>query len=488
MQNLPALLRSISLHDLPQAFRQHRLESLSNLAVFEAACQVVSVPKKAALTSFTLHAPLELMARYQLLPDVEASARPLALMQMLATAVAYAQAGDEPSHWSGHGPVFAHTDDALHMLLSALDTGDVAKAMLSAASLADQSAGPLTISALCLALADKLVPRLAAAGHGVIFLNLLAHLDAAAAAHARHMLPGLMGELARHPHQLVPEHVMQHPLRPESASTSTTSAASTGAAPHEPTQELHHLLITLQPTAYAHKDSIVHIVQQAIDTGLLTKIDAIVPGLHPGAQAAQHAPHHAAYHDARADQADHAAAFQAICDVATRSMLEEPLTDAKYGWTHGLTLPQALYSLSASLLTEPHQALRMAALYAAGFRSTMGQAPLPEAEPQHPPSLAGINLKEALLASPDAAAATAWHLPAHLVDKAFHTLATEASIRPDAHLVKYVLACRDTSRMSASASASAAAHRRHLAAAARLTAAWMAEQPHERLEHTLHLR
>jgi hypothetical protein len=154
----------------------------------------------------------------------------------------------------------------------------------------------------------------------------------------------------------------------------------------------------------------------------------------------------------------------AIERAAALSMLQEPTDHAPYGWTHCLTLPQAVLGI-AHATASPRQALAVAATYVAGFRTSVAVAPLVD---HYAPPDPGIDASDALRAEPGDAAAAVWHAPASAVAAIVTNLATAAATHEDAHLVKYVLACLDA------AATHPAEARLYLAAAARLTAWWKA--------------
>lgn len=76
-----------------ESYRARWLEEVSDCELFRAAVCIVSQLKR-ELTSFRFHAPLELMARYRLLPLVAPADRELARMQLLATVAQYEATGE----------------------------------------------------------------------------------------------------------------------------------------------------------------------------------------------------------------------------------------------------------------------------------------------------------------------------------------------------------------------------------------------------------
>jgi hypothetical protein len=146
-------------------------------------------------------------------------------------------------------------------------------------------------------------------------------------------------------------------------------------------------------------------------------------------------------------------------------MLLEPDDHAPYGWTHALTMPQAVLGLGRSGVLDPRTTLAVAGTYVVGFRSLLAERPLVADFPHDDPGLA---LADAFAAGPDAAAAAVWHGLDRDLDRraVIGELATRASIQRDAHLVKYTLGCLD-------AAADDRAHARlFLSAAASLVGWW----------------
>jgi hypothetical protein len=131
------------------------------------------------------------------------------------------------------------------------------------------------------------------------------------------------------------------------------------------------------------------------------------------------------------------AASRALSRVAAWSMLQEPDEYVPYGWTHTLTIPQAVMSLDL----DPRLAVAVAASQVIGFRASMGERSLNRALPPPP-----------------------------VEDDAMARLTVEASRHHDAHFVKYTLAYLDA------ISADPEMAHLYVAAAERL-AAWWRRQP-----------
>jgi len=137
-----------------------------------------------------------------------------------------------------------------------------------------------------------------------------------------------------------------------------------------------------------------------------------------------------------ASRYDTVAATNTLTRIAAWSMVHDDPAVAPYGWTHALTMPQAVMSMAGAGV-QPRTALAVAATFTLGFRAAYGSAPLP-------------------------AAIDAGSMPGASVTE----IATAAALHEDAHLVKYALACLHASEDDSS-------HRPlYLSAAARLVDLW----------------
>ena len=136
---------------------------------------------------------------------------------------------------------------------------------------------------------------------------------------------------------------------------------------------------------------------------------------------------------------DLAAAARVLARVAAWSMLQDDPAHAPYGWTHCLTLPQALANI-AHTTRNPTRAVAIAATHTVGFRAALSSA---DVIPGYAPDPVEVDWLAALDASPQAAAAAVHHAPAAAVAEITTELATRAALHTDAHVVKYTLACFD---------------------------------------------
>jgi hypothetical protein len=136
---------------------------------------------------------------------------------------------------------------------------------------------------------------------------------------------------------------------------------------------------------------------------------------------------------------DLAAAARAIARVAAWSMLQDDPAHAPYGWTHCLTLAQAAANL-APATDNPLRAVAVAATHVVGFRAALGNASVTDS---YDPEPVAVDAIEALDAPPPVAAAAVHHAAASTVAAITTELASRAALHPDAHVVKYTLACFD---------------------------------------------
>ncbi|MEM8620041.1 MAG: hypothetical protein AAGF73_09990 [Actinomycetota bacterium] len=385
-----APVRGIELDDLADSYAQRRLDRLSDTQLAAAVADVVRVPRCDPADSFVLHAPLELEARLALLPLVAPDRRHLARLHIVAIAAQYEAFGPPIDDLLSAPRELRRTVDPLDWLLDATTAGDLDEVDRAAAGLASKPRPEV----LAAALIDDVAPRTAAAGHAPIFLY-----------HLRRVSP--RGELTA------------ELLRPLARSLATAPewrvrwfddfSPASAADP----SSLDECLRTVPMRGVPGSD-FIH--------PLLMQID------HDAEMTAQLAASVGSYTDDAA---------RSVLRVAAASMLVEPPDHAPYGWTHCLTLPQALLGL-AGVSSAPDRLLAMAATHVAAFRAALGTQ-----------SLGPIQLVD-----PDRPA----------VDP--HELATAAAVSHDAHIAKYVLSCLDAASFDPGAAGL------YLAAAQRLLDVW----------------
>jgi hypothetical protein len=156
------------------------------------------------------------------------------------------------------------------------------------------------------------------------------------------------------------------------------------------------------------------------------------------------------------------AAADAILRVAALSMLGDDPQHAPYGWTHCLTLPQAVLNVTP-LLADPTVGLAIAATYVAAFRA--GEA-AHDLDLRARPEPVAMDVFDALDARAPVAAAAVFHASDADLARIVPELAARAGQHEDAHLAKYTLACIDAAHRDAEQRSL------YLAAAASLGAWW----------------
>lgn len=390
----------------------------SDAEIAREVSETLSAARREPADSFVLHAPLELLARIGLLRFVRDDRRAEARARIVELGEQFRLAGEELVS----PPPLLDVDDAgaaADRLIDAMQRGelddvDAAAAALGARGRPDELA-PL--------LADAVLPSLAAAGHAPIFLWLYPRLapqgDVAAT-----MLRQLCRELARHPDWRL--HWVDRVRASDEASADDLARA-----------------LAATPVLGRPHSSFIQPLMSRIDRP--DRAGALAP-LVGGASVA--------------------ARGRAVLRVAARSMLHDPGEHAPYGWSHCLTMPQAVLGVVGAV-ADPSRALAVAASHVYGFRASLASTSLGEFAPPDEPAT-GALLEEALAAGPAAARAAVWWLPDADLVAARTAVATAAAIHHDAHLVKYVLACIDA------AADDRRAERLFLAAAATLCGWWAA--------------
>ncbi|HZR80453.1 MAG TPA: hypothetical protein VFD92_05075 [Candidatus Binatia bacterium] len=408
----PVATPATGIHPTPAA------TPASDAALCDAVADRIARPKIAEADSFVLHAPLELLARCALLPLVAPGERERARRRLARLGEAYDAWGpaiDDPLPRPWPTAEAAAAD-----LVRAIDAGDLEAADAAAAWLADAT----TAEELARALADDVLPRLAAAAHGAIFLYQLPRVAARSRSAARG-LRGLVRELAR-------EREWRLGWQRE--------RSRDGRA----TDDLVERLLC-PPSPGDPGSSFI------IPTMSLVERSGLARELLDEPTRAISVPE----------------ASRRLARVAAWSMLQDDPNHAPYGWTHCLSMSQAALGI-ADRSSDPRAAIAIAATYVLGFRATLGRVALdPGWEPEPPTDDDPL---AALDGSPSDAAAAVWHAPAAAVPAIVAGVATRAALHHDAHLAKYAVACFDAAR------ADRAAGRLYLAAAAFLCA-WWAEQP-----------
>jgi len=422
-------------------YRGRALGELSDAEIFDQVCRIVAHPPARGLTSFTLHAPLEVMARYGLMRLVDPSDRELARLQMLASAAVY---GHQVDLMPAPARVYSFPDanTAAAELASTFRDGDADGMEALVLSVALQ----FGTKSLVTLLTPLVLPTLTSASHSHIGLwLLLRHAEPADVENAS-LLRAAARALAADPTGQM-----------KSFQGMSIDGMQCLKTPSE--QVFKELLDKLANPAKGTLggESIRELVEAGEKTG---NVDTLFGDF--------------IRHDLSQPQID--AAFRAVLRISAHSMLQHDLEQAKFGWSHCLTLPQSAFGLS-SVTTNRKLALAAALVWIMAYRSVLSDRALDPG--WHPEPIQDASILDALQTSPAAAASRVWHAPDGELSTIRRILATEASVRNDIHLVKYTRACLDMGSFDPGQV------RLYLAAAAHLCAVWMAEVPRATIAATL---
>lgn len=407
-------LSQLDPDDLQGSWSRLGFEQMSDGDLLRATTELLAVPHQEPADSFTLHAPLELMARAQMLPAVSRDRREATRQRIANIAATWTTTGTAAT-----AAVASPVESPLDALAGALSDGDPGAVDRAFIALCAQHNRDEIIGDL----ADVVLPHLGGAAHGAIFLELLPRFRPNGI-DPMLMARTLLGDLARHPDWRLSwfTHPRPGPYRHDRRETLTERLVSP-KADGEPSSHF------VQPTMALVDES----------------------GL--------------AYHTL-ADVTDGLTIGQAreeLLVIAGMSMLQDEPANAPYGWTHCLTLPRAALAV-AERASDPQRAVDVAATYVLGFRATQSSGPIDLAWEPDPP--ATVDAREIMASEPSAAAALAWHATGQRRAHITQQLIDHAAAHHDAHLAKYTLACLD-----AGARDGANAHL-YLAAAAHLAAWW----------------
>ncbi len=323
MPSTTALLRDLDPDDVRTVYVRRRLDTLPDTELVDAAAAVIGRPKETEPNSFVLHAPLELLARAALLDHVSPGVRHDVRLRIAWLAATYDAAGPGITVTPA---AFRTETAAVAALVDAIGAGEIAVAGAIGSWLGRNVDAP----ALTAAIGDAVVPSLAAAAHGPIFLH---HLQRVASRSpvAGSLFANLARDLARHPGWELTW--MDRARRADG-----DLVAALAATP------------VLGPPA---SNFIYPLMDQAESSGLAAEIAGGAVG----------------------PATDIRAATIAIVRVATASMLLDDPAQAPYGWSHCLTIPQSVAAV-APLLADPSRAIAVAATQVVGFRAGLGTAPL----------------------------------------------------------------------------------------------------------------
>lgn len=390
-----ALLDPVPVDAIAETYDQRALHRLSDAELVAAVTAVVAEPREGPADSFVLHSPLELAARTRLLDRTEPELRPLARLRLVSIAARYQSYQpadlDRAAHGVATGAGGTESHDPLDQLLAAIDGGDLdavdraCRRLVSTVTTANGTAAA-TIASLLDRLAPAVAARTAAAAHAPIFLAALVEQSERASGWLPLLRP-LARELARHPDWALGwiDDATMTDAQPRSATTADIDAlAQTLADP---------------PRLGVPGSSFIHPLLMQVDAaGVADRLLGPFTGGH------------------RPGQPTWPVAARTVLRLAALAMVRDDPAHAPYGWTHCLTLPQAVLILAPQLDRAGVPALAIAATQVLAFRAAQGSVTLDPADP--------------LLTPADAATAPARR----------RRLVSEAARRHDAHIAKYLLA------------------------------------------------
>lgn len=414
-EHAPGLL-GIDPEAIADHYERRRLDEWSDARLAENAASLLGVPLATAapVSSFVLHAPLELLARVGLLAYVTPHRRRAARLMILSLVARYERTGEmlKPSSRNSG----SNNRNRIARLIAAINAGDLTEVDTWAPQLLADV--PWLINHQ---LADSFISRLGAAGHGNIYLYLAETSPVGSLGPA--LLWPVVRELAKAPNREM-----------------TLGALSAGRGPTD-TQVVSKALARLPNIGPADVSGIAPMVERAAAKDVVSTILDMAGG------AIVCHPRHAS---------------RALLRCAALMMLQGPIRHAPYGWTHCLTLAQAA-SAQGRYLADPARATAVAAAYVAAHWSCLATQPF---DPSWQPERLQLSPKEALDSEPRAAVSAVWHASEADLTDIEQALVDRALSAHDAHHVKYTWACLRA------AIADRPARRLFLTAAAHLSEWW----------------
>jgi hypothetical protein len=331
--NMPNIVDALRALPTDLKFLPPALNALSDAQLVRATAEAIGRPKKDCNNSFTLHAPMELLARAALLPLTPLAIRDSVRCRIAAIAAEYAE-GDEIE-----APLtsFNGQTHAEETLLGALRNADPGLADAAFTFLAKR----VSILAIRALIADEIAPSLGAAAHVPI---LLASLPDACAAY---------GDLSV---------LLRAPIRALAAEANARLTwFDSLEETNSPMDCLFDALASPEPVVSPHifvTPTMLAVEANGFAARLLGRASS---ALEPDEAARQ------------------------LARIAAYSMLQDDPAQAPYGWSHCLTMPQGALSLARSA-RNPIRGVRAAATYVLGFRATLGKVrlqdqSLPDIEP-----------------------------------------------------------------------------------------------------------
>lgn len=321
MQQLIQTLRELPADIDSQRYESAAIASLSDAELVQAVGWAISRPKASGGTSYTLHAPMELLARAALLPLAPPDVRSAGRVRIANIAALYASDDEiDPLEKS-----FSTVEEAKAALIAALREFDADTADAAVVALALQ----ISAREFCYILTDEIAPNLGAAAHTPLLLTALS--EAAACR-------GNLSILLRSPVRALatgPSARLTWIDEPKNLCGPKDLWDALAGPPH------------IAASSYSIAPTML-----AVEAGGLA---ASLLGL-----ATELAPENAA---------------RTLLRIAALSMIQDDPDRAPYGWSHCLTLPQGLMAL-APYTINADRLVRIAATSVLAFRSTLGKVRL----------------------------------------------------------------------------------------------------------------
>ncbi|MEM9562102.1 MAG: hypothetical protein AAGA93_05775 [Actinomycetota bacterium] len=353
--------------DLASAYDHRGLDRLDDDTLVAAVAAVVAEPREGPPNSFVLHAPLELTARAQLLAVTSPEWRRLARLRLVSIAARYhtyepstpvapAESGDD---------VDAAVDAAVDAVVRAVAAGDLAGA--EAAALALSTAASSASSAAsgggagagaAAGLLDRIVGPLApavadrtsAAAHGPILLATMVEAPDRAVGWLDLLRP-LVRELARRADWRIS-------WIDRAAPTVTTAPAATTTGDRPWLDGVAAALADPPRLGRPDPDFIHPMVMQVDAPGAADELLAPTVGRTATDEASR-----------------------MILRLAATSMVRDDPGAAPYGWTHSLTLPQAVLTVAPQIEAAGGEALAVAATHLLAFRAAQATVAVDPTDP-----------------------------------------------------------------------------------------------------------
>ncbi len=372
-------LEGLRVESLEEDYRRAGLEQWSDHRLVGGVADIVGHPRAGVEDSFVLHAPLELSARARLLPLVEARSRHRARLRIAGIAARYrtydpidtASIDDVVIDTASIDDVVIDTEfddtnaELLRRLCDAVTEGD----QTETDRLGRLALRRLPPARLVAALRAFVVPFTAAAAHAPIFFH---HLERSE--RLTRPSPGLLRPMLK---ALASEPGCRFRWTDEWVASGASDVPGIRSA------------LASAPAERITAHTLIHPIMMEMDeSGIATEFLGSVIG----------------------QRSDDAA--RAVLRVAAQSMIDGDTEHAAYGWTHTLTLPQALLAITATT-AQAEIGLALAATEVLAFRAAFGNPPLSERRLDDLPAIAALDV------------------------------ATRGACHHDAHVAKYVLACLD---------------------------------------------